>query len=126
MSINFNGALSGPKSCLFRSLFKTLSSVFPEIYLFASKKDNPHCMQNIIFFTLKQPLNLSRTKICNRAFELTHSKVSVPDYVHKAQQLYQSPVYIEDVPILSDNSPPPDGELHLYTLIGQTPERKLK
>lgn len=114
LGININGAVNGSRSSLFRSIYKTLAGVFPELYLFTGKKGSPEQMQNIILFALKEPLQLSRDEITSRAGELAGAKVTVPGYTGFAGDLCQLPVAREGAAVLRDGEAPPGGELDLY------------
>ncbi|KUO51407.1 MAG: hypothetical protein APF76_13630 [Desulfitibacter sp. BRH_c19] len=117
LGINIYGALTGSNSYLFRSLYQTLAFVFPRLYLFAAKKSTPEVMQNIFIFALQKDMDMTPEDIFKRAQILSQTKVSIPGYVEKAQKLYQEPIDVTDVPILSDQNSPVNGELNLYSKV---------
>ncbi len=112
--INFNGALRGANSYLFSSLYKTLQVIFQEIYVFGSRKKSPGSIQNIIIFALKNPQNLERMDIIERARGLAAEKVTVPGYTHKARKLYEGPVELEEAQVIRDAISPPGGMIDLH------------
>ncbi|MEW5785168.1 MAG: fused MFS/spermidine synthase [Bacillota bacterium] len=114
LAVNINGALAGPGSTLCRSICKTLSRVFPELYLFAAKKETPAQFQNVIVFAPLHPLNLSPEDIYSRAGRLVDAGVIKPDYARQAAHLYESTPVLDDAIIFTDQSPPAGGALDLY------------
>jgi len=74
-------------------------------------------MQNIFIFALQEDMEMTPQDIFKRAQALSQTKVSVPGYVETAQKLYQEPIDITDVPILSDRNSPANGELNLYSKV---------
>ena len=51
---NFVGSMTGPDSLLFESTYKTLTQVFPQVYVFATNSQSPEYRQNIIFLALSE------------------------------------------------------------------------
>lgn len=113
LGININGALTGPNSTLFRSIYKTMDSIFPKLYLFSAKKDSPQNMQNIFVFALTENLNLSPEQIYDRARRLAQNKVKIAKYPLYARNIDHKSINLSDVPILSDAFPPPGREISL-------------
>jgi spermidine synthase len=114
LGININGAVTGTRSGLFRSVFRTLSTVYPVIYLFTGKKDSTAEWQNLILFALQEPLRLSRAAIMDRAAALAESKVTIPGYTAQAGHLCQTAVDPAGAAVLTDRTVPPGGVLELF------------
>lgn len=112
--INFNGALTGSNSYLFKQLYKTLSLVFPTVHLFASKKTTPESMQNIIFFCMSSYFRYSKNELYSLAKELSKSNSFLSQLLNKVNHLYQDEIKVKDIPILTDDLRPAGGNISLY------------
>jgi spermidine synthase len=103
---NVIGALKGPRSRLFRSIYKTFTSVFPSVYVFPVEGDAEGALQNIIMVGTYMP-HLNRREIMARAADLERSGiVGVPGYGLDAATIYSGYIDIKDVPILTDDYAP--------------------
>lgn len=114
LAINFNGAVTGKKSGPFRTVYRTLKEVFPEVYLFAVRGDADDAMQNLILFALRERQQLTEEEIRLKAMELTRSTVRIPHYVNLAEHCYRQQIEQDGVEPLTDQNTPPEGELNLY------------
>ncbi|UNC91381.1 spermidine synthase [Candidatus Contubernalis alkaliaceticus] len=114
LAINFNGSLAGTNSFLFSSVLKSLRTIFQQIYVFASRKNSPNSMQNIIIFACKNLQNLGRPEIIDLARGLAEEKVTVSGFIFKARQLYEGPVELEEAELIRDALSPPGGMINLY------------
>lgn len=68
--LNVISALEGEKSLLFKAEYKTLSSVFPQLYVFPAyyyNGDNLNLHQNIIIVASKDAKRLNREELLSRA-----------------------------------------------------------
>jgi spermidine synthase len=115
---NINGTLEGRRSRIWRSEYKTVTTVFKDIYLF------PHLLQherkeeeeidrnrsrNVILIAVEGPSRWSRESIAAIAAELENSGiVRTPTFLQDARQLYELSVLTNDVPLLTDNYAPVD------------------
>ena len=120
VGINFGGTLTGPGSILFRSLYKTLTTVLPQVYVFARKKNKPHVWQNIQLFASTATSRLTPAEILGRAQELAKEKITIHSFVEKAKDIYPVPLdYLADATVLIDNNAPASGVLSLASPQGE-------
>lgn len=110
--LNINSSLRGPDSILFRSIYKTLMHVFPQTYLFASKKETPQRFQNIISISMQRQSKLSPSVIKERAMSLS-GRISVDNFTEKTGTHYDAFIDTDDVSVLTDIDPPAGGLLRL-------------
>ncbi len=108
---NIIGALDGPKSRLFRAIYKTVGQVFRTVYVFPvdfGQYRSPASLRNIIIFGTDEP-RLGSDEILRRARMLTDRRiVTLARFVEAAGTLYQTPIQTGDVPILTDDFAPVD------------------
>lgn len=116
---NIIGALQGPRSALFRSMYATLSSVFSALYVFpvgftAGTEDE---LRNIVVFAVNTSgqealpggLLPGPEDIAARAEELYNSgRVTVPGFPAIARGLYTGAIAGEGAVILTDDRAPVD------------------
>ena len=114
LAINFNGALTGRKSTLFKTVYKTLKTVFPHIYLFASKTNTPQVMQNIILFAPMESKKISLSELKHRAERLHQENKLFGNFYLCLTNLYERPINIHQAKILKDVNCPLDNSLSLY------------
>lgn len=108
VSSNVIGAIRGPQSRLFRAIYKTYRSVFPEVYVFPVGGGPSEFLQNIILVGTQGP-HLSREEILARAGRLVDQRrVQLEAYVKEAGDLYDGPIETSDVPLLTDDYAPTD------------------
>lgn len=105
---NVIGAIMGPQSRLFRAIYKTYRTVFPEVYVFPVGGGPSEYLQNIILVGTAGP-HLSRAEILARAGRLVaQGRVRIASYVRDAGDLYDGPIQTGDVPLLTDDYAPTD------------------
>ncbi|MBI3998150.1 MAG: fused MFS/spermidine synthase, partial [Armatimonadetes bacterium] len=108
---NIIGALDGPDSRLFRAIYKTVRQVFRTVYVFPvdfGQYGSPAALRNIILIATDAP-PLPAEEIRRRAQALVEGRrVTVDRFLAAAADLYQAPIRIADVPMLSDDFAPVD------------------
>ncbi len=105
---NVIGALRGPESRLFRAIYKTFRSVFPQVYVFPVGGELPHTLQNIILIGTFGPA-FSRAEILARARRAEDAgRVRIPDFAADAGTLFEGAIDTRDVPLLTDDYAPTD------------------
>ncbi len=108
---NIIGALSGPRSPLFRAMYKTVHAVFPTIYVFPVDWDRyggADGLRNIIVIGTTQPA-LSAQAVRAAAVRVRKNRgITVDRFEEAASELYTAPIATSDVPILSDDFAPVD------------------
>lgn len=123
LAINVIASFKGEHSHLFRSVYRTVAEVFPEVYLFAVPVDqtespgsiDPELQRNIILVATKGAGKTDPEEVQRRAAELaddgTFKSEALAVY---AGYLYDaSSIRTDDVPVLSDDYAPVDSLLHL-------------
>jgi spermidine synthase len=104
---NVIGAVQGPRSALFRAIFRTVSSVFPTVYVFPvdwGPAGNPQTLRNIILVATSQP-RLTVTQILDAAQRMG-VRGTPPSAAEAARSLYDASIETTDVPILTDDFAP--------------------
>ncbi|MBE3519734.1 MAG: fused MFS/spermidine synthase [Firmicutes bacterium] len=130
VAYNMIGALEGPRSKLFRSMLKTFKTVFPELYVFPVnwREGEEDTLRNIIVIGVApggSPASsegsariggakLRKEDILAQARALTGNVVKFRNFVEMASSLYEKDIFLDDVPILTDDYAPVDSLLHLY------------
>ncbi len=112
---NIIGALQGPRSALFRAMYKTFAEVFPGLYPFpAALKpyDDVETVRNIILVATAER-GLSREEILRRARALA-PRVTYYQFMHYAADYYELPISVDDVPVLTDDYAPVDTLVPVY------------
>jgi len=105
---NVIGALRGRQSRLFRAVYKTFQSVFPEVYVFPVGGGPPDNLRNIILVGTQEP-GLARSEVLRRAREAARTgRVQINDFATDAANLYDAEISTYDVPLLTDNYTPTD------------------
>jgi len=112
---NIIGALQGPRSPLFRAMYRTASEVFPAVYLFPidfRPQKDVETIRNIMLVGSTGP-RFAREEILARARGLA-SRVTYPHFVQYATDYYEAPIPVADVPILTDDYAPVDTLLPVF------------
>ena len=105
---NVIGAIRGPASLLFRAIYKTFRSVFPQVYVFPVNGELPQALQNIILVGTDGP-PLSRAEIVAQAQRaLEDGRVRIPQLTGAAGGLFEGSIETRDVPLLTDDYAPTD------------------
>jgi len=106
---NVIGALDGPRSELFRAVYKTMAGVFATVYVFPvdwGVFDSPQTLRNIILVATDGP-RLTRAQIADAAARARRTPgVTLPHFEEIAQDLYDARIRTEDVPVLTDDFAP--------------------
>jgi hypothetical protein len=112
---NIIGALQGPRSALFRAMYKTFAEVFPGLYPFPvalRPYDDVETIRNIILVATAER-GLSREEILRRARALA-PRVTYSQFMHYAADYYELPISVADVPVLTDDYAPVDTLVPVY------------
>ena len=106
---NIIGALSGPRSALFRAMYKTFREVFPTVYVFPvdwGRYDSPESLRNIIVIGTDRPRLAPQEVLAAARRALVTPGVTLPRFLDAARDLYTEPIPITDVPVLTDDFAP--------------------
>lgn len=110
--INLISPISGPNDELFRSVYKTLSSVFPNVYVFAGNPTNLSAIQNMEIIA---STNATRKSLANFQNELS-GKMD-PQLAAAMLSGYQNgTINTTGFPILTDNANP----VEVYVAIAES------
>lgn len=108
---NIIGALTGPRSPLFRAMYKTVQSVFPTVYVFPvdwGRYGGPDALRNIIVIGTMQP-EWAPQEVAHAAARIRQVRgVTIEGFENAAADLYADPIPTNDVPVLSDDFAPVD------------------
>jgi len=100
---NLISSLIGDTSDLLRAEYKTVSEVFPQVYLFSTKSSSLSRVQNIILIATKTPTRYNKTKLLDMADNATKLIDSLEEY---SENLFEPEIRTEDVPVLTDDYAP--------------------
>jgi spermidine synthase len=106
---NIIGTLRGPQSGFFRSIYRTLSEVFPTIYVVPTYPQSGGWILgdiNIILFATQDSARLSRGELVARAGRVGGKLVPASDLAEYAAHVSEVPIEVKDVPTLTDDFAP--------------------
>jgi spermidine synthase len=106
---NIIGTLRGPQSAFFRSMYRTLSQVFPTIYVVPTYDQSRGWILgdiNIILFATQDSTRLSRGDLVARAGRVGGRLIPASELAEYAALLSEVPIETGDVPILTDDFAP--------------------
>ncbi len=110
---NLISAVTGPSGKIARAFVRTQRQVFPQTYVFASRRaDNVSLdtVQNVIVIATRDKQRIDINEIVRRARALNRGLF--PDPVQDIAVAYVDRPLAEDVPILTDDYAPTDNLLH--------------
>lgn len=115
---NINGTMRGRRSRIMRSEYKTLATVFPNVYLFPHLLDTERRQggvmdldrtRNIILIAVNGGGSWTKESVVATATQLEQLKVPLtPTFVEDAKQFFDARVPTDDVPLLTDDYAPVD------------------
>jgi len=106
---NIIGALSGPRSGLFRAMYKTFREAFPTVYVFPvdwNRYQGPESLRNIIVIGTDRPPLAPRDVLAAAERTRRTPGVTLPRFLDAARDLYTDPIDTADVPVLTDDYAP--------------------
>ena len=112
---NVIGALQGPRSRLFRAMYRTMGEVFPGLYPFPTAyrpSADVDVIRNIIVVASGER-GLSSEEILRRARRVA-PRVTYREFLKYAADYYGEPIPVADVPVLTDDYAPVDSLLPVY------------
>lgn len=112
---NIIGALQGPRSMLFRAMYKTFGAVFPGLYPFPTAFRPYHDVDVVrsIVLVASPERGLTRDGILQRARRLA-PLITYAQFVRYAGDFYDLTIPVGDVPLLTDDFAPVDTMLPVY------------
>jgi spermidine synthase len=102
------GSMTGDRSDIIRAVYKTISHVFPLVYVFPTEH-NPGNLQNIMLATMKTPTEYSKDELRQLALNNdnnNHNSSTALDDLDYLEHLYEAEVQTSDVPLLTDQFAP--------------------
>jgi spermidine synthase len=106
---NIIGTLRGPQSAFFRAMYRTLNEVFPTLYTVPIYDPALTIGDiNIILLATRDATRLTRGDLVARAGRLGGKLVPASDLAEYASHLFELPIPVADVPILTDDYAPVD------------------
>jgi spermidine synthase len=103
------GSMAGDRSDIVRAIYKTISQVFPSLYVFPTE-DNPRNLQNIMLAALKTPTEeYSKEELRQLASNNdrnNHNSSTVLADLDYSEHLYEAELKTSDVPLLTDQFAP--------------------
>lgn len=112
---NIIGALDGPRSSLFRAMYKTFGTAFPGLYSFPTAYRpylDPEIIRNIVLVATNEH-GLTRGEIIVKARQLA-PRVTYAEFPKFAGDYYDLPIPTGDVPMLTDDYAPVDTLLSVW------------
>jgi spermidine synthase len=109
LAYNVIASPEGEQSELFRSMYRTASGVWDDIWVFPigyGYDYDPTVLRNII--VLATDTRLPQSALFERIMDRVGGQVTIKDFEAMAGDLYTSPVSVADVPLLTDSHAPVD------------------
>src|SRR5262245_17828555 len=109
VAYNVIGNFVGWRADCLGAIYKTMNSVFPQVYLFPAKTS-----QNVVILGTKSPQKFTGFMLHQRATELmAKRRVTMPTYRQRLYSLRTDPPRtVENSPVLTDDFAPIDGLLN--------------
>jgi spermidine synthase len=118
---NIIGSVTGENSRLFRAMYRTFWAVYPEVHVFTSVESDGSAVdasdwQNIILVAAPEAGRVNRSDFTQLPERVSDgvSWVRASELVNYADALYQQPIAVDDVPLLTDDYAPLDSLLDIY------------
>lgn len=101
------GSMTGDRSDIIRAVYKTISQVFPSVYVFPTEH-NSGTLQNIMLAAMKTPIEYSKNELRQLASnnDNNHNSSTVLDGLNYLEHLYEAELKTSEVPLLTDQFAP--------------------
>jgi spermidine synthase len=103
------GSMTGDRSNIVRAVYKTISQVFPSLYVFPTEH-NPGNLQNIMLAAMKTPtVEYSKDELRQLASnndKNNHNSSTILADLEYSEHLYEAELKTSDVPLLTDQFAP--------------------
>ena len=110
---NVIGQAGGPRSAFFRSVYRTMDEVFPQVHAF-KVADSGTAWINIEVFGINGSARLTPAELRNRAQELEGKLIKDDKLLARLNGYIPGPISTKDVPTLTDDYAPVDKLIHLW------------
>ncbi|MGD0263851.1 MAG: fused MFS/spermidine synthase [Candidatus Methylomirabilota bacterium] len=106
---NIIGTLRGPQSGFFRAVYRTLTDSFPTVYVVPTYDGGGAFVLgeiNILLFATRDNTRLTRAEFMAQVGRVGGRLVPASDLMEYASHLFELPIPVSDVPILTDDYAP--------------------
>lgn len=110
---NVVGQVTGPRSKFFRSVYKTMAEVFPQVSAFKVRASGGTWI-NIEVFAVNADQSFPLADLRQRAAQLQGKLIKDDKLPQRLDDHISQPVATGDVPVLTDDYAPVDALLHLW------------
>jgi len=110
---NVLGNVTGQNSKFFRSVYRTMAEVFPQVHAFVVKESGPGFL-NIETFGLNSSRPITLAMLRARAAEMGGKVIKDPRISQRLDGYVGQKVRTDDVPTLTDDHAPVDWLIHLW------------
>lgn len=103
------GSMNGNRSDIVRAVYKTISQVFPSVYVFPTENNSGN-LQNIMLAATKTPTDYSKDELrqqaSNNYYSSNHNSSTALADLDYLEHLYDAELETDDVPLLTDQFAP--------------------
>jgi spermidine synthase len=110
---NVIGTVSGSRSKFYRSVYRTMDEVFPNVTAFKVADSGP-ITYNFEIFAVNAPQAVSMSTLRHRAKEMQGEIIRDRYLAERVEDVVSKPPRTDDVPTLTDDYAPVDALLHLW------------
>lgn len=112
---NLIGSGVGDTSDLFRAVYKTMSEVFPSLYVFPTVNDNFVIIQNVMLIGTKTDKDYNKFELTQIASKNNTFYKDIPYATDFVEDLYERKIKTDDVPLLTDKLAPVENLINPIT-----------
>ena len=114
IAYNCIGSIEGESSKLFRSMYRTVSGVWGNVWVFPiGISENGSLTQNRNIIVLASNASVSDDELTQRIESRVWGQVTIPGFDRYAEDLYTDRIDSSDVPLLTDSHAPTDSLIHV-------------
>src|SRR5918998_4849194 len=102
------GSMTGDRSDIIRAVYKTISQVFPSVYVFPTENNSGN-LQNIMLAAMKTPTEYNKDELRQLAsnnYNNNHNSSTALADLDYLEHLYEAELETNDVPLLTDQFAP--------------------
>jgi spermidine synthase len=102
------GSMAGERSDIVRAVYKTISQIFPSVYVFPTEHNSGN-LQNIMLAAMKTPTEYNKDELRHLASNNdnnNHNSSTALDDLDYLEHLYEAELKTNDVPLLTDQFSP--------------------
>jgi len=110
---NVVSSLTGPRSAFFRSVYRTMRKVFPQVHAFAVPESGARLI-NIEVFGVNASRQVTLDTLRKQATKMQGKVIKDDQLLQRVNNCVRGPVRTDDVPTLTDDYAPVDALLHLW------------